>query len=316
MAWAPEADILAERRRTLRRSEGKASDMRPELFRVPFTDFLVPGGIPIHGFGTLVLAGVLVGLWVLRRGARRAGLDPEFAVDTAIWMVLAGLVGGRTFYCIQFWEQFAADPWLGPLKIWNGGLVLYGAMIASVVFLVALRRASGRHLLPYLDAMAPAAAAGMVLGRIGCLLNGCCWGKACSPDFLLGVRYPAESLAALELGAYGDGASVHPTQVYDAVNAAITLWILWRMNGHQLSPGMTSGALACLYGFSRFSLEALRGDHRHLPGGITISQWISAALFLVGVVLILRATAWTRPAAPLPVSQEGIAPMGGGRGGA
>ncbi len=138
------------------------------------------GGLPIRGYGVMLLIAVAsaVGLSVHR--AERLGLDPEMILALAFWLFVAGIVGARLFYIIEYWEKFQ-QPTLGATlammaNVAQGGLVVYGSLLAGGLALVAFVY---KHRLPGLalaDLIAPSVVLGMALGRIGCFLNGCCYG--------------------------------------------------------------------------------------------------------------------------------------------
>jgi len=266
--------------------------MLPDLFRIPFV------GWRIHSFGVLVVLGFLAGYWFVRQATARDGIPREKIQDLPIWMVLSGLIGARLFYVVQFYdESFRGADWHHAFRIWEGGLVFYGGLIlAAPVFVIYCRR-HGLPLLSMLDAMAPATALGLGFGRIGCFLNGCCYGRECAADFPLGVRYPADSLpmAGREAGAW-----LHPTQLYESLLAfamALLLWAIWR---RRVAPGAVLAALFLLYGTGRFLLEGIRGDHGVPLGGWTVSRWISLATATIGAAigLALAARIGARESAP------------------
>jgi phosphatidylglycerol:prolipoprotein diacylglycerol transferase len=154
-----------------------------------------PGGIPIRGYGVMVLLGIGAGLWLLSYRARRAGMDHDLTISMAVWMIVAGLAGARLFYVVEYWEHFRR-PTLGQsvaamVNLTQGGLVVYGALLAGLgvgwVFVV-------RHGLPVLamaDVAAPSLALGLAFGRVGCFLNGCCYGG--ESDLPWAVQFPARS---------------------------------------------------------------------------------------------------------------------------
>jgi phosphatidylglycerol:prolipoprotein diacylglycerol transferase len=150
--------------------------------------------IPIFGFGMMLFLAFLGGTWLARRLARREGLDPERVLDLCLWIFLGGLVGARLLFVLRNPQQFH-----GPLdffKIWQGGIVFYGGVVAAIgVFWWYTRR----HELPpwrVLDVLAPAIALGIGVGRFGCLLNGCCWGDVTNPGWpaALSIRFPFGSI--------------------------------------------------------------------------------------------------------------------------
>jgi phosphatidylglycerol:prolipoprotein diacylglycerol transferase len=154
-----------------------------------------PGGLPIRGYGLMLVVAAASGLAMATHRARQAGTHPDHIVSLAFWMFVLGIVGGRVFYVVQKWDsQFASlslhDALLDSVKYANGGLVVYGALIgASLAFVVFLRRRR-LPILPMADIVAPSLAVGLAFGRIGCLLHGCCFGGI--TDSPLGIEFPRE----------------------------------------------------------------------------------------------------------------------------
>jgi phosphatidylglycerol:prolipoprotein diacylglycerol transferase len=143
-------------------------------------------GLPIRGFGVMLLVAVALGGWMALYRARQMGLDPEILFSLAFWLFLWGIVGARTFYIVQKWDEFhdPRDTFLetvaSVLNVTQGGLVVYGSVIGAGIALFVFAR---RHKLPALalsDLIAPSLLLGLAIGRIGCFLNGCCYGGACS----------------------------------------------------------------------------------------------------------------------------------------
>jgi phosphatidylglycerol:prolipoprotein diacylglycerol transferase len=171
---------------------GLAIGVLPQLF---------PDGLPIRGYGAMVLAGSVLGLWMAAIRARQVGIDPEVVMSLAFWMFIAGIVGARLFYVIEYWDsRFQFDSYWATLKeVLNfpqGGLVVYGALIGATL---AFGLFCIRHRLPPLalaDLIAPSLVAGLALGRIGCLLNGCCYGGMSPQPWAL--TFPQDSLPYAE----------------------------------------------------------------------------------------------------------------------
>jgi phosphatidylglycerol:prolipoprotein diacylglycerol transferase len=142
---------------------------------------LFPDGLPIRGYGVMLLAGISAGVAMAVVRARQVGLDHEYVLALTIWLVVGGVIGARLFYVIENWERLSMGKGPGGLlleviNIPEGGLVVYGGLIgAAVAFFVFVRK----HQLPFwplADLVAPSLAIGLALGRIGCFLNGCCYG--------------------------------------------------------------------------------------------------------------------------------------------
>lgn len=160
--------------------------MQQILFHLPFTSgFRPPDGLPIFGFGAMLFITFFsVTFWGGRRSAK-VGLPRDRLQDMAIVLFLSGIAGARLLYMFQYSEQFPDRSPLGLViaffEIWNGGIVFYGSVFTGVVAYLIFRRSVIKRLgvndWQLADAVAPMLAFGMALGRIGCYLNGCCWGQ-------------------------------------------------------------------------------------------------------------------------------------------
>jgi phosphatidylglycerol:prolipoprotein diacylglycerol transferase len=160
--------------------------MQQILFTIPILkDRFPPDGIAVPGFGTMLfVAFIVVALWGSRR-ARRIGLPPERFQDFVLWIFVGGLIGARILYMIQYSHHFPDRSllgWLGAfLKIWEGGIVFYGSVVGGVLAYGLFYWLVLRHLRisnwQLADVVAPLIAAGVAIGRLGCWLNGCCWGQ-------------------------------------------------------------------------------------------------------------------------------------------
>lgn len=245
--------------------------MHPILFEI--------GGFPIRSYGVLVAAAFLAGIALARRDAPRIGVDPEAVADLGVWVILSAIAGSRLCYVLFYqWDAFAANPLIF-FRVWEGGLVFYGglagAIAASVVFLT--RR--GLPVLRVMDLAAPAIALGQSIGRIGCFLNGCCFGRLCT--WPIGITFPGHAQPA------------HPTQLYESAAQLFWAVVLWKLRTRVTRPGGLISLYVLTYGATRFALEFVRGDGNPVLGaGLTLSQWISA--LAVGAVGLVWGGVWVR----------------------
>ena len=254
--------------------------MRPVLFELF-------GKIPIHGYGLMIAIGALLAMWVASRVARRRGL-PDAIYDLGMVMLFSGIIGGRLFYYWQFYDERFSGPdssFLDFFKIWQGGLVFYGGAVGG--FLGGLGYLIWKKLpvVDLLDVASVGVPIGMAFGRLGCFLNGCCFGRRCEVDFPLGVHFPQESAADTHhvlLGlkhATAETLPIHPVQLYQSLHDISLFFLLnWLVGGQRVPRGAGMPVLWLLYAIGRFFLEGLRGDNRSTFSGLTISQNVSIGM--------------------------------------
>ncbi len=165
--------------------------MRQVLFTIPiFKSWFPPDGIPVYGFGAMLfITFILVTVWGTRR-ARKTGMDAARFQDFTIWVFVSGIIGARILYMVQYSHQFNDQSLVGLasafFKIWEGGIVFYGSALGGAIgyglfywFVMRRLSVSGWQLA---DAVAPLLAMGLAIGRIGCYLNGCCWGQVANEE--------------------------------------------------------------------------------------------------------------------------------------
>ena len=153
-------------------------------------------GLPIRSYGVMVLLGVLSGVWLATYRARRMGVDPDKILSLATRMFFFGFLGARLFYVIEFWDdQFAHEnlrqTLIAIVNFTEGGLVVYGSLIGALLAAWLYLRRQKLPILAVADLIAPSLLLGLAFGRIGCLLNGCCFGNVC--DTPLAITFPRTS---------------------------------------------------------------------------------------------------------------------------
>ncbi|MGD0900825.1 MAG: prolipoprotein diacylglyceryl transferase family protein [Thermoguttaceae bacterium] len=161
-----------------------------------------PRGLPIRGYGMMILVAVVSGILLAAWRARRRGIDPEIIFSLAFWMILPGIVGARAVYVIEYWSEVYWPAYLenglggllgAIVNVANGGLVVFGAFFGGIAGLLLFVWKYRIRFLATADVIAPSLALGVALGRIGCMLNGCCFGAEC--DLPWGVAFPWNSPA-------------------------------------------------------------------------------------------------------------------------
>ena len=242
--------------------------------------FLQLGSFQIRSYGFMAMLGFLTGWLFIRMNRKHADLTEDQASNLLLIAMVTGILGARIFYVVQFWdEHFASAPWWMAFRIDRGGLVFYGGFLLAMAAVIGYCRWRKLDVVRVLDVFAPAMAAAHACGRIGCFLNGCCYGKMTTSVF--GVRYPLAS--GIPFGH--PGAKVHPIQLYEAGEniLACAFYFYLVRKGRR---GTAMAAYMLVYGVCRFVNEFFRGDNP-LYGGITIAQWICLGLIPVGGGLLV-----------------------------
>ncbi|HCU26001.1 MAG TPA: prolipoprotein diacylglyceryl transferase [Deltaproteobacteria bacterium] len=246
--------------------------MHPVLFKIPWG-----GGLEIHSYGVMVALGFLAALAWIRYQAPRAGLPAGKMLDFAFWMMVSAIVGSRLAFLIVEWRYYLAHP-AAALRVWEGGLVFYGGLLACIwVAWVYLKR----HALNFwkvADVFMPGVALGHSLGRIGCFLAGCCYGRTCDPHAWYALHFPTgeETLAP-------GGLPLYPTQwIESAANLLIFLFLAWRSRKKAFD-GQILLLYLITYSILRIAIELLRGDQER---GFVIGHWLSTSQFLSGLLLV------------------------------
>lgn len=252
---------------------------------------------PIFGYGFMLLIGFLVALRFGEKRARRAGLDPNLAYDLGFWLLIAGVGGARLFYLVQYADEvFKGKQGMEVVKaIFNlseGGLVLFGGLLggAAAYFLFCYRHRLNPLWLA--DIATPSVFIGIGFGRIGCLLNGCCYGDRCELPWA--ITFPQGSVPWLALTKRGfidpdalTTFAMHPTQVYSSINAFLLAWVTTAFYPRRRHEGETLALGCILYAITRFTIEILRSDEAgRWPFDLTISQNVSICLLVTGIGLM------------------------------
>jgi phosphatidylglycerol:prolipoprotein diacylglycerol transferase len=243
-------------------------------------------GVPTYG--VMAAIGLILGLTINVRLAKREGLDPDKCWDLGILAILSGIVGAKVLLIVQDWKHYSTHP--GEILSWNtlqSGGVFYGGLLAAIALSLWYMRRHQLPLLKTLDVFAPGVALGHAIGRLGCFAAGCCYGKP--TDLPWAVTFTSE-LADRTLGGLL-GVPLHPTQIYEflveMVNFGILMWLFRRRS----FDGQVIGAYLFLYGFARYLLEFLRGDPGRgvlFHGAMTGTQLISILMVIAGGALWLR----------------------------
>lgn len=237
------------------------------------------GSLTITWYGILVATGFMVGLWTASRRALRANIHPETIFDLGPWLLLGTIIGARTLYVISYWnESFAGEPFKEIFMVHHGGLVFYGGLIGASLACILYAWYKHLPLWRLADILAPSIALGSSFGRVGCLMNGCCYGRPTSMPW--GIRFP-----------YGHETYpnyVHPTEIYDSLlNLTLYCFLAWLYRRKKFDGQIFALYLIC-YAVLRSFVELYRGDYTpvHMLGPLTPGQLISIGTITTGAILL------------------------------
>lgn len=242
------------------------------------------GPIEIRSFGVMMVLAFFAALWLVRKRAPQYGLTAGRVSDVSFWALLAGIIGARIVFIAQEWDHYSKH--LNELLTLRfEGLTSFGGLFfgAAVVALWAYRyRIPFRNLA---DLFAPGFLIGHVIGRIGCLLNGCCFGGVCPPDMPWGIHVE------------GSPVLHHPAQAYDSLMNLAALGLILAFEKRPHRRGQVAGLFFVLHGLTRFIYEfwragsdaqVARGDASSTYWGtlpITQAQGMAIGLILIGAVM-------------------------------
>lgn len=240
------------------------------------------GPLYVYSYGLMVAIGFAAATILAYKQAPRFGIDKDKIIDFIIIILIGGVIGGRVLYVLTNMSYYAANP-AEIINISKGGLVWYGAFLFGIIIAVLFVKINKINFWEGGDLLAPYIALAQGFGRIGCFLNGCCYGTVVPAANMLSVIFPNESVYR------------HPVQVYSAVFLIILYLILriWQDKRH--FSGEVFLGYAVLSSAGRYGLEFLRGDNPKIFINMTMSQIISIGIFTLSLlILIYRYASWKK----------------------
>lgn len=254
--------------------------MHPILFEIP-----VFGGLPVYTYGVLVATGFLVGIFWIVRESKRVGLDPARSMDLVFYIIISAIIGSRILYLIvNDPSRLIKEPW-SIFMIWEGGLVFYGGVIFAVTASVIYMAKNKMKFLSYADVFAPGLVIGHAIGRIGCLMAGCCHGAAAGSHWYA-IVFPGDPHSSAPANI-----PLYPTQLIESSGDLLIFLFLVLFRKHKKFDGQIFALYLVLYSILRFFNEMLRGDTDRgyiVQNTISTAQGISIALFIMGVLMLAR----------------------------
>jgi len=273
--------------------------MHPTLVKI--------GPLELHSYGFLLAVSFFCGIALAARRAPRRGLAPEAVYDTALVIVFAAILGARLMYVV--FHHAEMHSFVDVIAVWRGGLTMYGGVLAAMAAAWLYVRRRDLPFLRLADVIAPSLGLGLMLTRIGCFLNGCCYGKP--TDAAWGVVFPGATFGGT---LFGD-APLHPTQLYSSLEGLVVLLALLLYDRRPRRDGQVFALYLVLAGVGRFGIDFFRyyEANVYVAGPLTVNQIISVGSLLIGLLLFL-ASRGPRPAlaAAVPAAEDATRVGGSG----
>jgi phosphatidylglycerol---prolipoprotein diacylglyceryl transferase len=248
--------------------------VHPDLFSI--------GPMTLHTYGLFVALGFIAGIATAIRLGKSTGIDANNILDLGFIIILSALIGSRVLYIIINLPNYLANP-LDMLKIWEGGLVFSGGLVAVIIVVLVYVRKYKYNIWSIGDLWSPAASIGEGIGRIGCFFAGCCYGRPCDLPWAVTFTDP-KSIAIQNI-------PLHPTQLYSFISSMIIFAILMVLHSKRKYEGQVFLWFLILHSTARLILERFRGDSRGIvfSGNLTMTQFIALiVLFTAVITLFIR----------------------------
>ncbi len=268
--------------------------MHPSIFK--FHTF------EVHSYGLMLAIAFLVAIQIFVARGKRRGFPEDSLHTVSLVILILAIVGGRGLFVLTHWADYAPDP-LGIFRLWEGGLMLYGGYILAITGTILYLRRAKLPIWRLGDAVAPAMVLGVAIGRIGCFLNGCCFGLPTHAAW--GVKFPPGSYSSYVF----PGLSIHPSQLYLVGAGFLLFGILLILDRKPHFDGWLFWTAVAIDSVFRFLIDFTRyydsTSYLGKVGGLSfnINQLLSAGLLLTALIM-LRVLA-RRPAAVMPSVQGG-----------
>ena len=257
------------------------------MLSVPYSRYIF-WRIPWYSF--LIVLGIVLAVFLAMREERRLGLPKDTVIDLVLWILPAGIVGARIYYVVFSWDQFRSD-FLSVFKIWEGGIAIYGAVIAGLLALFVFSRCRRLPHLLLCDLVAPGLVLAQAIGRWGNYFNmeayGLPLGNPALCFFPLAVQIPENGVYVWHMATF----------FYESLwNLSVFAFLLFARRKICRRAGDVFFLYAFLYAAGRFVIEDLRMDSLFASSSVRVSQLLSAAVCLS---LLLRYLILSRQAGSL-----------------
>lgn len=244
--------------------------------------FISIGNINIYWYSVLIIIGIIIGYILVKKEAKRQNIDNNFLENLIFYMVIIGIIGARLYYVIFNYQNF--DSLLSIFAIYEGGLAIYGGIIAAIIFIYFYSKKYKQNFLQLLDLFAPSLILAQAIGRWGNFFNHEAYGGIVSYEFLTNLHLPNLIIENM----YINGNYHHPTFLYESIFCLIGFIIMMVFRYKKNTKiGTLTITYLIYYGIIRFFIEGLRTDSLYFLG-FRISQIVSIIFILIGILILVK----------------------------
>lgn len=242
------------------------------------------GPIKIYWYGIIIALAMLIGISLATKEAQKLGLEEDTMVDMTLWAIPIGFIGARLYYVLFKWDYYIQNP-SEIIAIWNGGIAIYGGLIAGGLAVYWFARRKKMTLTLLLDILAPSVLLAQSIGRWGNFINQEAHGGAVSRQFLETLYLPEFIIEQMNI----NGTYYHPTFLYESLWSLLgfILLIILRNQKGLLRRGEVALSYVIWYSFGRFFIEGMRTDSLWIGDIMRVSQMLSLVLFISAIILLV-----------------------------
>jgi phosphatidylglycerol:prolipoprotein diacylglycerol transferase len=245
--------------------------------------FISIGSINIYWYSVLILVAVIIGSYIVIKETPRRNISLTYMTDLIFYLIPVSIIGARTYYVVFNFKLYQNNL-LDIFKIWEGGLAIYGAIIAAIIFIFYYSKKKGQNFIATLDVMVPSLILGQAIGRWGNFFNQEAYGKVTTLTHLKELHIPKFIINNM----YINNIYYTPTFLYESLLCLIGFIILMLVRKkNRNKQGMQLALYFIIYGVSRFFIEGLREDSLYFLG-FRISQIVSIILVVIGVLIVVN----------------------------
>ena len=241
------------------------------------------GPLEIHWYGVIIALAIFVAIFLSMKEAEKRGIEEDTIIDMALWTIPIAFVGARLYYVLFEIGYYLENP-SQIIAIWNGGIAIYGGLIAGGLTVYWFTKKKNISLWLMLDILAPHVLLAQAIGRWGNFMNQEAHGGEVTRGFLENLMLPEFIVNQMEI----NGIYYHPTFLYESLWSLVgfVVIVLLRNRKHLLLQGELALSYAMWYSFGRFFIESMRTDSLYIPGTpIRVSQMLSVVIFAAALII-------------------------------